>query len=77
MNNNINIQLYSSCNCSCNFCNFTDTKHCKINPEFVINYLKENPQITKVLLTGGEPTLAIEEYIEIIKNIDIHTCMCN
>lgn len=70
MNNNINVQLYSSCNCSCNFCNFTDTKHCKINPEFVINYLKNNPHITKILLTGGEPTLAIDEYAEIIRDIN-------
>lgn len=70
--NNVNIQVYSSCNCSCNFCNFTDKCHNKINPDFVLNYIKEHPNINLILLTGGEPTLAIDEYSKIIRGLDLN-----
>lgn len=67
--NNLNIQVFSSCNCDCKFCNFTDKCHNKIDPNFAIDYVKNNPSIRLVLLTGGEPTFAIEECGEIIKNL--------
>lgn len=69
--NNINIQVYSSCNCNCSFCKFTDSCHQKINPEYVLNYINKHPEINTILLTGGEPTFAIEEYKEIMEGLDI------
>lgn len=70
MNNNLNVQIYSSCNCKCSFCNFTDSCYNKINPQFVLDYIKNNPNITYILLTGGEPTFAIEEYKQIIQGLE-------
>lgn len=70
--NNVNVQVYSSCNCSCKFCGFTDKCHNKIDPEFVLNYINKHPDIRKIVLTGGEPTLAIEECIKIIQGIDLN-----
>ena len=69
--NNVNVQVYSSCNCSCNFCGFTDKCHNKIDPEFVINYINEHPNINLILLTGGEPTFAINECAKIIQGLDV------
>lgn len=69
--NNVNVQVYSSCNCNCEFCNFTDRKSHKIDPQYVLKYLRENPSVNYVLLTGGEPTFAIEECCEIIKGINL------
>ena len=69
MENNINIQLYSSCNCNCNFCHFKDTLFKKINPQFVLNYLSEHNEIDYIVLTGGEPTLAIDEYKTIVQGL--------
>ena len=69
--NNVNVQVYSSCNCGCKFCNFTDKKHNKINPEFVLEYIKEHDNITTILLTGGEPTFAIDECVAIIKGLSL------
>jgi organic radical activating enzyme len=68
--NNLNIQVFSSCNCSCKFCNFTDKCYNKIDSTFVLNYINEHPNINYILLTGGEPTLAIEECSEIIKGLN-------
>lgn len=70
MRNNINIQLYSSCNCDCSFCHFKDKLYNKIDPKFVLDYLDKNEEINYIVLTGGEPTLAIDEYIQIVKGID-------
>lgn len=69
--NNVNVQVYSSCNCSCKFCSFTDKKHNKIDPDFVLNYIHERPNINFILLTGGEPTFAIDVYAKIIQGLDI------
>jgi MoaA/NifB/PqqE/SkfB family radical SAM enzyme len=65
---NLNVQIYSSCNCSCDFCVFTDKKGTKINPDFVINYLNDHPDITYVLLTGGEPTFAMDVCQKILRD---------
>ena len=67
--NNINIQVYSSCNCDCSFCHFKDNKCNRINPDFVIDFLNNNLNYTKILLTGGEPTLAIKEYEKLIQGL--------
>ena len=67
---NVNIQLYSSCNCDCEFCHFKDRNFIKIDPKFVLDFLKKNKEITEVVITGGEPTFAIDEYVAIVKNID-------
>lgn len=71
--NNVNVQVYSSCNCDCNFCMFKDTLFNRINPDFVLNYLKEHPEVDYIVLTGGEPTFAIEECSQIIQGIDNET----
>ena len=70
MKNSINIQLYSSCNCNCSFCHFTDKMYKKINPQFVLDYLNQHDDINYIVITGGEPTLAIDEYRTIINGID-------
>lgn len=69
MENNINIQLYSSCNCICDFCLFKDKLYNKISPKFVLDYLEEHDNINYVVLTGGEPTFAIEEYKTIVESL--------
>lgn len=65
--NVINVQVYSSCNCRCSFCSYKDDCSTRIDPEFVIQYVNEHPEIRRVVLTGGEPTLAIEECSKIIQ----------
>lgn len=67
--NNLNIQVYSSCNCNCSFCNLKDKRANKIDAKFVVEYVNNHPNINYILLTGGEPTFALDEYIEIIKGI--------
>lgn len=67
---NVNIQLYSSCNCDCEFCHFKDRNFIKIDPKFVLDFLKKNKEITEIVITGGEPTFAIDEYVAIVKNLD-------
>lgn len=71
MRNNVNIQLYSSCNCDCSFCSFKDKKHNKISPSFVLDFLDKNPHINYIVITGGEPTFAIDEYKEIVTKADL------
>lgn len=70
MSNNINIQVYSSCNCNCAFCNFKDKCYNQIDPLFVLDYLNKHPEKTYIVLTGGEPTFAIEAYTQIMQGID-------
>lgn len=65
----INIQLYSSCNCNCSFCRFKDKNFKKINPNFVLNFLKNHNEMDYIVITGGEPTFAIEEYCQIIDGL--------
>lgn len=68
---NLNIQVFSSCNCQCAFCNFTDKCKNKIDSAFVKEYLAKHPEINYILLTGGEPTFAIKECSEILKGLDL------
>jgi len=69
LRNNVNVQVYTSCNCDCKFCHFADRNNIKINPQFVLDYLNENGHVIDVVLTGGEPTFAIDECVEIIKGL--------
>lgn len=70
MENNINVQVYSSCNCDCSFCHFKDKAYKKINPQFVLDYLNAHDNIDYIVLTGGEPTFALDEYKAIVNGID-------
>lgn len=68
--NVINIQLYSSCNCKCKWCTFTDDYKRSIDIEYVLDFLNNHDEIDKLIITGGEPTLAIDKYAELLISLD-------
>ena len=68
--NNLNVQMFSSCNCNCSFCDFTDKCASKVDSKLVLDYIDEHPNIQYILLTGGEPTFNMDAYVDIVKHID-------
>ena len=71
-----------TCHAYCSFCfrwpQFTGQNELKFamkQPGLVVSYLKENPSITDILITGGDPMTMkasiLEKYIETILNADL------
>lgn len=71
-NHYINLYVrFKSCNAKCLFCEYQDTAN-KFNLEkykFILNYLKDNIRIQKISFTGGEPTLNLN----LFKNVVLST----